>query len=318
MKFSLLFLTLTFLCSSLLAQQRGNFNTSKNWTLNKKEIMYGIGATNFLGDLGGRNQIGTDYSLVDFDLKAVAMTGQLGYRYRFKPKWATTTTLYGGIVRGNDQFTEDHVRESRNLSFRSPIISLSQRAEFLIATKEAVGGRYRIPGVSRMKDRNFQFYVFAGVGLTYFNPQAELNGKWYNLREFHTEGQGLEGGPRQYRRFTFILPGGIGIRTGIGKLWRVGLELSLTKTFSDYIDDVSGNYYDPEILRSLYGDDAAYFSNPSVKNQNYFAPGFQRGDKQKDSYLYANIVFYKNLTYKPARLKYKRTPRYKTIGRYKF
>jgi hypothetical protein len=222
------------------------------------------------------------------------------------------------MVKGDDQFTRDYVRESRNLSFRSPIISLTQRFEYIIASKEAVGGRYRIPGINRMNETNFQFYIFGGLGLTYFNPQAKLNGTWYNLRELHTEGQGMEGGPKEYRRFTAIVPGGIGIRTGIDKVWRVGLELSLTKTFSDYIDDVSGNYYDPEKLRKQYGNDAAYFSDRSIKNQNYFSTGFQRGDKQKDSYLYANIVFYKNITYKTIGYKNKRSTRYKSAGRYKF
>ena len=53
--------------SSLFAQHT-NFNTQRNWSLNKKEILFGLGATQFTGDLGGRNQIGKDYSLADIDL----------------------------------------------------------------------------------------------------------------------------------------------------------------------------------------------------------------------------------------------------------
>ena len=47
--------------------QHTNFNTQRNWSLNKKELVFGGGATQFLGDLGGRSQIGKDYSLADLD-----------------------------------------------------------------------------------------------------------------------------------------------------------------------------------------------------------------------------------------------------------
>lgn len=314
------FVSFLFVFATLLsakAQQRGNFNTSRNWSLNKKEFVFGGGASNFLGDLGGRNQIGTDFSPVDFDRQALSWNLQIGYRYRYKPKWATQTILRGGMVRGSDQFTQDLVRSSRNLSFRSPVISLEQRLELLLAVNEEVGGRYRIPGLNRRKDKSFQFYVFAGIGVAWFSPRAELNGTWYKLKPLTTEGQGLPGGPEEYRGLTFIIPSGIGIRTGLGKLWRIGLEISYIKTFTDYMDDVSGNYYDPETLRSLHGEEAAYFSNPAQKNQNYFAPGFQRGDEQLDAYMYGNLIIYRNLTYKPANYKFGRS-RYKSRGRYKF
>lgn len=36
--------------------QHTNFNSQKNWSLNKKEIFFGLGATQFLGDLGGQDQ----------------------------------------------------------------------------------------------------------------------------------------------------------------------------------------------------------------------------------------------------------------------
>lgn len=280
--------------------------------------MFGGGLSNFLGDLGGRNQIGTDYSLADLDLQAIAWNVQLGYRYRFKEHWATTTTVYGGIVRGNDNNTQELIRKSRNLHFRSPIISISQRAEWIYYNYEQFGGRYNIPGIRRRSDRNTQFYLFGGVGVTYFNPQAKYNDIWVNLRPLHTEGQGLPGGADEYGRFTVIVPMGFGFRWGINRVWRFGVEFSYTKTFSDYIDDVSTNYYSKSTLEGLYGDEAAYFSNPAYKNQQWFAAGEQRGDAEKDSYVYMNLVFYRNLTYKPTNYKGGRKPKYRGGGRYKF
>ncbi|MFT7345112.1 MAG: hypothetical protein ACI9XP_001706 [Lentimonas sp.] len=306
------------LSGSFLFGQQTNFNSQDNWSLNKKEFMFGFGATNFLGDLGGRNRIGTDYSLIDFDFPAISLGMQIGYRYRFKPRFATGTVLNFGLLRGSDQNTEDLVRSSRNLSFRAPIISLNQRLEWIVYSFEQLGGRYRIYNVRRRSDRNKQLYLFGGLGGAFFNPQGKLDGKWHNLHPLKTEGQGLVGGVDPYKRVTIIAPIGVGYRVGIDKLWRVGFEVSLTATLTDYIDDVSKVYYDRDKLRELYGDKAAYFSNPSDKNTGWFTAGQQRGDKQRDSYVLFNIVFYKNLTYQPADYKFAKPAKYKGQRRYKF
>jgi hypothetical protein len=84
---------LFFLLTSLSFAQHSNFNTQRNWSMNKKEIVFGIGATQFLGDLGGRDRVGNDYSLVDADLPSTGFSGLIGYRYRFHPNWATTSLL---------------------------------------------------------------------------------------------------------------------------------------------------------------------------------------------------------------------------------
>jgi|TARA_R110000737_G_scaffold161270_1_gene189131 hypothetical protein len=316
-KFSIL-VSILFLAYTVVIAQHTNFNSQRNWSLNKKEIIFGVGAMNFLGDLGGRNRIGTDYSPVDLDIGATSIGGLFGYRYRFAPRFATTTQLSGGLVRGSDNLTDEVIRKSRNLSFRSPIVAISQRLEWIFYSYEQFGGRYNIPGIRAHKDKNNQAYLFGGIGATYFNPQAKLNGAWVSLRQLHTEGQGLVGGPKQYGFVTAIVPMGIGFRTGIDKVWRVGIEISYTKTFSDYIDDVSTVYYSQSELAAAYGPDAAYLSNPSYQNQYWFSEGQQRGDEQKDSYANINIVFYKNLTYKPVNYKFGRPPKFRGGGRYKF
>ncbi len=311
-------LLLVFMAAFSAFAQHTNFNSQRNWSLNKKEFIIGVGGTNFLGDLGGRNQIGTDYSPVDIDFPATSIGGMIGYRFRFHPNWATTFQVSGGMLRGSDQNTSDVVRNSRNLSFRSPIVTVSQRMEYLLYTYEQFGSRYSIPGIRSHKEKNNQLYIFAGIGASYFNPQAKVNGTWTNLADLNTEGQGLAGGPKDYTNFTLAIPMGIGFRWGIDKLYRIGIELTYTYLFSDYVDDVSGSYYDRNAIATAYGTDAAYLSNPSVINQHWFAAGQQRGDKNKDSYVTANIVLYRNLTYKPTNYKFGRPPKFKGGGRYKF
>ena len=278
------------------------FNNQKNWTNNRKEFRFSLGVTQFLGDLGGKDQIGTDYRLTDLDLKSTNLMGMIGYRYRLSSKFATTTSLTLGMLKGDDALTTEKFRMARNLRFRAPILELSQRIDFMIYTYEKIGKRYNIRGIKGFKNRNEQIYIFAGAGLVGFMPQGLYEGRWYNLRPLSTEGQGLLGGTKKTLPVTVTLPVGIGFRVGISREWRIGVETSYMKTFSDYIDDVHGVYYDKGLLEAQKGPIAAALSDRSDFNNpdqhNWFVGGQQRGDKQKDAYFFVNIVLTRNITYR--------------------
>lgn len=294
MKYFSLVILLT--AANISIAQPSNFNTQRNWSRNKKEVTLGLGGTNFLGDLGGANGVGTDYSVKDWDFPSTSLGMSLSYRYRWHPYYATSTIVNFGRIRGNDAETEDPVRNNRNLHFRSNVINISQRFELILLANEKVGKRYNIPGLKGMANKNSQLYIFTGIGCTYFNPKAQYNGAWVNLHDLHTEGQGLPGGAEEYSRVTATVPFGMGMRMGVGRMWRVGLELTYVKTFSDYLDDVHGTYFDPAILMDEYGAESAYLSNPA-KNPLSFEPGSQRGDKQNDALFYFNVTFTRNFTY---------------------
>lgn len=290
-------LLFSFLLTAIASFGQSNFNSQSKWSANKKELIFNVGVTQFLGDLGGRNTIGKDYSLADLDIKSTNINLGVGYRYRFHKFFATTTMLNLGMIRGSDAETKEPIRNLRNLSFRSPFVNLNQRIEFIAFSRETVGSRYKIKGVKGAKGHNEQLYFFTGIGIAYFNPQAQYQGSWTNLRPLNTEGQGLTDGPKKYLPVTATIPFGIGFRFGISEMWRLGIEAIYLKTFSDYIDDVSGSYYDPAILGSQFGAASAYLSNPSTQPQ-MFNPGSQRGDKEKDAVFYLNFTLAKNLTYK--------------------
>lgn len=278
--------------------QPTNFNSQRNWSRNKKELMIGLGATNFLGDLGGAEGNGKDYSLRDIDFPSTSYGGMLGFRYRFHPYFATSTILNVGMVRGSDVRAGNIIRKSRNLHFRSLIVSLSQRFEAIVFANEKVGRRFNIPGLKGVKNHNEQVYLFTGIGAVYYNPRAFYKGSWVELKPLRTEGQGLPGGPKEYKNITATIPVGIGLRMGIGKVWRIGIEATYVKTFSDYIDDVHGKYYDPAILLAEVGPDAVALANPAIQNAGWFSKGEQRGDKQNDALFYANLTIYRNITYR--------------------
>ena len=298
---------LSFLLLFALAShaQHANFNSQRNWSLHKKELQIGVGATQFNGDLGGAEGIGRDYSLKDIDWPATGVAFWLGYRQRFHPYFATTSSLCVFNLKGADSLSEEPSRYARNLHFRSLGVEIQQRIEWIFAAKEQFGSTYNLPGNYSKKNRSQQYYLFGGIGLCYFNPRAQdAEGNWTSLRKLRTEGQ-----DQPYSPLTLTLPMGIGFRMGISKMWRVGIELAYVKTFTDYMDDVSGNYADPTTLST----EGAYFSNPDSP----YGPGDKRGDpNQKDAYYHMNVVFTRNLTYKDY-AKQRKKLSLKSSGKYK-
>ena len=107
----------------------------------------------------------------------------------------------------------------------------------------------------------------------------------------------MPGGPNDYSGFTAVIPYGLGIRRNLGGgararhfgSWSISLELSVRKTFSDYIDDVSTVYADPAALAEAKGPEAAILADRSTPlNLN----GDPRGNADiKDSYHVFSVKF---------------------------
>ena len=264
---------------------------AQRWKKQRHELVGAFGATNFLGDLGGANREGTHFVRdLDFILTRPVVSG--GYRYRIAENMAVKSNLHWAILSGNDKFTKEQFRNNRNLSFRSFTWELSSQFEYSFL-KEKQGHRYKIKGAKGLKKINFETYLFAGIGLVRFNPKAKYNGKWYALQPLGTEGQELIPVSKKYKRLTLSIPMGFGMRYPINRDMTIGFEYGLRYTFSDYIDDVSTDYYDRTAIQAARGDVAAYFSDPSLgEHPNWTILGEQRGDpKYKDAYMFAQFTF---------------------------
>lgn len=290
-------LTIVFLLvGSFTFAQPSNFNTSKNWALNKKEVYFGIAASQFLGDVGGGPGEGRQKTMLDLNFRSTRFAGHAGFRYRFHPMFATKTHLNVGMLHGDDANSKDEIRYNRNLHFRTIIVELSQQLEFILWSNEQVGRRYSIPGLKGYRNKSDMIYVFGGVGVAYFNPKARYNGSWEALRPLGTEGQNFPDGPKKYLPVTLTIPVGIGFKVGIGRTWRFGMEVTYHKTFTDYMDDVSGEYYDEAALFAQ-NQTAGALANPTYR-PDWFYTGAQRGNpKDKDSFFFVNFSLIKNITY---------------------
>ncbi len=296
------------------------FYNSRLWRNQRHELTGYFGASQFLGELGGRDQIGTDF-LWDLEFNQTKFAGGLSYMLYLGEKHGLRWQLGIQRVAGDDQTTTEIFRRHRNLHFRANIYEFSMNYEFHFI-KEKYGNIYNLKsnlgkklGLKRL---NIGVYGFLGIGGFYFNPQAQLSrgaGAWYNLAPLNTEGQGLPGGPSDYKQFSINVPVGFGFRYAITKELGIKLELSHRFTFTDYIDDASGVYYDNNEIRNAYGAEAAYFADPNaglietywdgLYEYNPTKAGAQRGDpNDRDGYMYAVLgIFYR--------------PRATSRGRYK-
>ncbi len=191
------------------------------------------------------------------------------------------------VVGGADRYNKKPILVARNLSFETTLWEFS-----------AVGEYY----LFNLYDRRYSPYAFAGLALFRFNPYAYYgnNQKAY-LKPLSTEGQGVTGynDRKAYKLTQPAIPFGGGIKFVINENIRLGLEVGIRKLFTDYLDDVSKNYVDPNDLLAAKGQlavDLSYRGDELAGGSStYPAKGAQRGGPDnKDLYYFTGI----HLTYR--------------------
>lgn len=195
------------------------------------------------------------------------MTINVGLQYFITNRIAIRTEITWFQLTADDADAKDQSRVHRNLSFKANNFELS-----------ATGAINLFPNGVRFYQRSvLNTYLFAGIGLLYSNPKAELNGKSYALQPLKTE-------DISYSRFQPVIPYGIGVRAMITPFFNIAIEGSYRTTFTDYLDDVStvhpdkSSWTDP--IRIALSD-----RRPELGLDPY-EPGTQRGNaSNNDSYL---------------------------------
>jgi len=268
------------------------------WRYVRNEVSFGVGASNFLGDLGGSKGIGT-HGIKDLKIRPTRPTLQIGYKYMINPNVSVRGTATWGYLSGDDATTKNIIRNNRNLSFRSMIGEFSGLFEYY-PWGDRVTPNYKVTGINGTKSVTFIPYFYTGIGVTLFNPKTQFDGNWVALQPLGTEGQGLAGRPDKYKRVTLAIPIGAGLKYMVDKQWSISLDVSLRYTFSDYIDDVSTSYYRPDLIEAAYGTTAAALSDRAVDPSAGFTGAVSMGDgrynymqrgnpKYNDAYMFAII-----------------------------
>ena len=232
------------------------FASISGWSQYQWDYGLKLGAANYLGDIGGKEQQRRDL-FWDMHLGQTRYAiGAFG-RYKFSKRFAVSAGIDHMLIQDADEFTTYIPRRARNLNFRNRMFELSGRAEFTLWYDNDVGNR-------GFYNPDYKLYGFIGLAAFYSNPQAKLvydesekelayafggdtaslapgeyvNDNWYSLRPLSTEGA-------TYSNFGIAIPMGIGMYFTFNKSWRIGWEICWRKTFTDYLDDVSTYYNKP-------------------------------------------------------------------------
>ena len=184
-------------------------------------------------------------------------------------------------VAGADSLAKQEDVKLRNLSFQSNISEFSLLAEL---------------NIFDMTYLRWSPYVFGGLAVYHYDPYTfdMQNNKVY-LQPLSTEGQGLPGyNQKPYSLTQLAIPFGGGIKYNISDKVGVAFEVGLRKLFTDYLDDVSGNYADPNELMATKGIQSAELSYREDElpngDLNYPVKGETRGSpKYKDYYYFTGL-----------------------------
>lgn len=209
---------------------------------------------------------------------------------RLAPRLSVRAALSYGRITGEDSKAADpgdadaRFRHHRNINFRNDLVELSA-----VGVVDLFANRY-----AYTRRPNFVPYVFGGIALFHHNPKGRVEGgtvpgtltkgDYLRLQPLRTEGQ-KEG----YSLTQIALPFGVGGRYRLNQKMDLSLEIGWRKTFTDYLDDVSGDY---TAIANLDNDAARYFGHSVTRTDggngfyNFNGAGSMRGSSnEKDWYI---------------------------------
>lgn len=232
------------------------------------------GAFYYIGDLNPTKHYPKDTKLA----------GGLLYRHNMTDRLALRLQGLYGTLQAYDSNSDDSLQVLRNLHFRARVFEASGLFEVNFF-------KYR----SSDKDsRSWTPFIFAGIAYFRANPKALLNDTWYDLQPLGTEGQGTTArNTEPYKIDHVAIPFGMGLKFNFGRL-DMQLEWGARRTYTDYIDDVSGTYVDNDVLAVENGPLAAALADRSGPST---LPGFSNADlargnrNTRDWYHYTGLSF---------------------------
>lgn len=259
-----------------------------------------LGAANYLGDIGGKEQTRRDF-VMDMKLRQTRWTLGGFARYRVNRAFSLNVGLMYLRIQGSDTYSLNPARVGRNLNFRNDMFELYGRGELTLYQDNDLGGRGRYRN-------DFRLFAYAGVAGFYSNPKGRLNneGSWVALRGMNTE-------LVAYSPIGLAIPVGVGFHFTVDRRHRIGWDFGWRTTFTDYLDDVSTVYAAPGLLADQQAIDFAnqrphldpggFTPGPSdvitargdlvtVPDARNYTAGAKRGDPtHNDSYLTTTFTY---------------------------
>jgi hypothetical protein len=202
----------------------------------------------------------------------------VGLSYELTEKLLLNGGITFGKVSADDKNNEKNIL--RNLNFSSRLTEEHLTAEYYFRN---------------LYDYSVSPYIFAGLAVYHFNPYTKDSvGNKYFLKPLSTEGEGFLPGKKNYNLTQLAIPFGGGVKFVLNENVRLGIEIGMRKLFTDYLDDVSTNYVDQNLLLQARGSKAvelAYRGGELKNGAVYPAGGSKRGGaKVKDWYYFTGLT----------------------------
>lgn len=222
-----------------------------------------VGGAGYMGDLNPNNPL---------KISGLAFGGLI--QRNFNGYLSAKINYTHGLISADDANSGNEQFRNRNLSFSTRLDELSLIGEFNFMEY--------IPSVSH---NVYTPFIYAGVGVVQYDPQANYMGQTYNLRPLTTEGQN-----KPYANQALSIPYGIGIKYNFVSRWNLIADIGYRQPKTDYLDDVSGVYANPGKLPN--STSIALADRSGEKNGVYIGtPGSQRGDlRSRDTYLFVGFT----------------------------
>lgn len=218
------------------------------------EVALTIGGNNFMGDLGGNKGKGKPL-LKDYRFNNNKLLTGIATNYYLTNYAQLQVSLHFAQISDADSLIKntgdfERWRFYRNLSFRSNVF-------------EGYGGITFYP-LLYLQRNNPEWhranpFIGVGFGIFHFNPEAYYSGKWVKLQPLKLEGQGFAEYPdrKPYKLWQPFLPVTLGIKSTINNNWSLSAGVIMRKTFTDYLDDISTTYIEPELFDKYHSPEMA-------------------------------------------------------------
>jgi hypothetical protein len=239
------------------------------------ELGLSAGAMNCLTDLGGGKGNGKKF-IKDINWNQSLLCAGVFLSSTWQSAIAIRLQLTAGQLKANDDVLAQeqgpaYNRFVRNLHFKTVVAELTVSGE--LHPLPLLSGSGNLPLLSP--------YLIGGIGFFHYNPQAWYNNRWVDLPPLHTEGQGFAEYPDRipYKKISWALPLGGGIKYDAGHQLNARLELLYRITGTDYLDDVSSRYIDPSLFsRYLSAAEAAMAAKLADRSAGSAGAGTNKKD----------------------------------------
>jgi hypothetical protein len=182
-----------------------------------------------------------------------SLAGGIFYRYNYDDRIAVKSSFHYLPIKGNDNNSQGSYEAIRNQEFSSTIYEFSIAAEL------------NFFNFTHLNEKSSPYtpYAFLGFGYFYHDPK--------------TQHEGVD-----YKKYQASIPLGIGLKYRVSKVI-LGFEWGIRKTYTDYLDDVSG----------FFRNEPVTSNDGSIGSFN----NFQRGNTfNKDWFIYSGLSLAINLT----------------------